>query len=848
MKKQFLSFVFSLVIVFSSLTFPQSNTFTIEAYKQFLSTHQNMDGDQLLRMHDAGNFLAQIPEPTQSILYMDSVSTKYQLSDFEKLLIEKNGFMVSERLKTITLGDALKDIFYKDLPLFISTDAILHSLHVSYDKILKDVEVGYIIPQLSSMLGAIQNKIPSLKFEYANSPEMSKSLKDVDLYIGVANRLLTDKSNFTFSENVAKSDSLILQITSLQMKPVLLFSDHTRLYDFSQFKVRGHYTDYIYPELGKYFQAMMWLGRTEIYLTQIGLQSKADIQRQVIDAMLIAKLMKLSDIQTAFDEIDSIIEFFVGKSDNVTLNNLTFLKDKIQLADPSELLDTNRVNDFQKELSKNEFAFQRILSQVLINNGKDSIVPASSFLLLGQRFIIDSYVFSQVVFDRIKYNNAFVKRMLPQSLDILFALGNDASAQLLQAEIEKYHYSSNLASMRYLIDAYSDEFWNSSMYNSWLNALRALNPPQDRSTLPLFMQTAAYWQSKMNTQLASWTQLRHDNLLYAKQSYSGVPTCSYPFVYVEPFPEFYQNLKNYATTALQKFQIPSFQYNGEILHYFKNLYAISDTLGRIAEKELINEAITEQEKHFLKAALVLAPEDPYAHPEFDGWFTTLFYHVGLQQFDNEEVNHFVVADVHTSPADEAGNVVGWVKHVGTGMFNLGIWVASNEHGDPTAFVGPAMSYYEYTSTNFLRLTDEEWESTYMKTAPRPSFVNIYLADAKGNSLGNGPMLLTSIEQNSQPLSSSNFLIAQNYPNPFNPSTIISFTVPEAMANQNVSLKIYNITGELVKTFFEKELPAGNYLTRWDGKNEFGISLPSGVYLYKVSAGSFFATGKMNLIK
>ncbi|MFA4924963.1 MAG: DUF3160 domain-containing protein, partial [Ignavibacteriaceae bacterium] len=503
-----------------------------------------------------------------------------------------------------------------------------------------------------------------------------------------------------------------------------------------------------------------------------------------------------------------------------------------------------RVNDFQNELKKNDFAYQRILSQVLVATEVDSIVPASAFLFLGQRFIIDSYVFSQVVYDRIKYNNAFIKRMLPNSLDVLFALGNDASGQLLQSELEQYHYSTNLASLRYLIDAYSEDFWKSSMYNAWLKGIRSLNPPAERSALPPFMQTAAYWQSKMNTQLASWAQLRHDNLLYGKQSYTGGVICSYPFVYVEPFPQFYNNLKQYAEIAKQKFQMLSFSqnyYKDPMIYYFQRLYEISDTLGTIATKELNNQMLSDDEMKFLKCTVTQNLEHMCGVPEFNGWIFSLFYGTFLE-------NESVVADVHTAPTDESGNPVGWVKHVGTGMMNLGVWVTNNEEAQPTAFVGPALSYYEYTSTNFLRLTDEKWQDSYLNAALRPSFVNVYLADSTGNTKGNGPMLLTSIERNDNPVSEMNYLVAQNYPNPFNPSTIISFTIPEAMANQNVSLKIYSINGELIKTFFEKELPAGNYVTRWDGTNEIGSAVPSGVYLYKVTAGNNFVTGKMSLVK
>ncbi|MDP3684984.1 MAG: DUF3160 domain-containing protein, partial [Ignavibacteria bacterium] len=428
-------YALSVLVLLPRITFSQSNTFTVEAYKQFLETHQNMDGGELIQLHNAGIFLNQIPTQTEAALYLDSITIKYQITSYEKSLLEKNGFMVTERLKTTTLGDALRDIFYKDLPLFISTDAIIHSLHVSYDKILKDTELGYIIPKLTDILDKLQKKIPTLKTQYANKPGMTKSLEDVDLYIGLANLLLTDQSAFNFNGNIGKADTLIEKIKSLKMESVYLFSENCRKYDFSQLKVRGHYTDQWEPKLAKYFQAMMWLGRTEIYLApprskamECKPQTISDIQRQIIDALLISKLMNLAGVQSSFDEIDGIIEFFVGKSDNVTLNNLAYLQDKLQITDPSELLDTSKVNDFQNELKKNDFAFQRILSQVLTSTEVDSIVPASSFLLLGQRFIIDSYVFSQVVYDRIKYKVIFIKRMLPNSLDVLFALGNDASA------------------------------------------------------------------------------------------------------------------------------------------------------------------------------------------------------------------------------------------------------------------------------------------------------------------------------------------------------------------------------------------------------------------------------------
>jgi len=69
MKKQNFLVVFSLIIYLSGFLFPQSSTFSVEAYKQFMSTHQNMNAGQLLQLHNTGTFLNQIPAQTQTVLF-----------------------------------------------------------------------------------------------------------------------------------------------------------------------------------------------------------------------------------------------------------------------------------------------------------------------------------------------------------------------------------------------------------------------------------------------------------------------------------------------------------------------------------------------------------------------------------------------------------------------------------------------------------------------------------------------------------------------------------------------------------------------------------------------------------
>ncbi len=85
-----------------------------------------------------------------------------------------------------------------------------------------------------------------------------------------------------------------------------------------------------------------------------------------------------------------------------------------------------------------------------------------------------------------------------------------------------------------------------------------------------------------------------------------------------------------------------------------------------------------------------------------------------------------------------------------------------------------------------------------------------------------------------------FALHQNYPNPFNPATIINYELP---ITNYVELSVYNLIGEKIKTLVRKEQPAGTYKVAFNGAN-----LPSGVYFYKITAGTFTAVRKMILMK
>jgi flagellar hook assembly protein FlgD len=89
------------------------------------------------------------------------------------------------------------------------------------------------------------------------------------------------------------------------------------------------------------------------------------------------------------------------------------------------------------------------------------------------------------------------------------------------------------------------------------------------------------------------------------------------------------------------------------------------------------------------------------------------------------------------------------------------------------------------------------------------------------------------------------MLSQNYPNPFNPSTTISFEMPQ---RGEVQVSIYNSLGQLVRTLVNEQREPGSHSVVWDGRDNAGVVVSSGMYLYQVKAGEVVEAKKMILLK
>ncbi len=696
--------------------YPNAETF-LAAYADVVEKGQGMTLEELNQAYPPPAYLASPAYNPEAARYFAEIETAYGLTDAERALLAANGFAVTERQRFSSFGEAYLDIFYKDLPVFISTDSILQALHRSFDSILRVTEESYLSEQLDQLLAKSHAQLPVLAADFGS--EIPDFLRDVDEYLAVARSLLSGAAVQTvlpgegFGLGVDEWQS---RIADELLATVEIFGG-PRAIDFSQFKPRGHYTQS--EGLERYFKAMVWLGRIDLRIQEHDIVTHDTVfnQRQLLAAYYLRAAVVDSGAKPHWDEITGLVALMIGQVDSLDLEGFAHFLQEVGVESGPDLLDAETQAEFLAALDADSLGVQQICSHIIYSNPLDPVVTPlpRSFLLLGQRFTVDSHVFSNLVFDRIVADGRKVMRMLPSPLDAWFALGNDRALAHLQPELERWPYAGNLSVMRFLLDAYDPDFWQANLYNEWLSGLRALSGPFVEEPYPAPMKTAAYHDKLLHTQLASWSQLRHDTILYVKQSYTGYPVCEYPDGYVEPIPAFYHALSRYSDRAREVFADSGLEgwRKDYITEYFTRFRDTSLALWAIARKELDGLPLDEEQTEFIKNTIIETTQDNICAlvTVYAGWYPRLFY----QGVEDAVLRDPVVADLHTNPDPETGPQV---LHAGTGDVNLMLLTVDTCNG-PTAYAGPVFSYFERIEAGLNRLNDEQWESLLDSNALEP---------------------------------------------------------------------------------------------------------------------------------
>jgi hypothetical protein len=625
------------------------------------------------------------------------------LNPSELSALGANGVVISKRQGFPSFAYGYKSIYSEDLPLYVSADSILEALHRTFDYLLKVTEEQVLIDELSRLLAGMRAQLATANLD-------ATAAADADFYLAVAAGLLTDQSVAPIAgAQQSKINEIVAKAKQAQGTANVKLFGSDRDEDFSQFTPRGHYTDS--EQLSAYFKAMMWLGRVDLRLIETQSDGKQVFHRQQFElAVALRRLMGEAEL-TLWRHIESTIGAFVGENDSMTPADMAGLLNALNVSpEQTASLTDQQIAD---EIARGGWGAQRIASRIIVTDLSGPNMPLDrSFLLFGQRYTVDSHTFVNVTYNRI------AERLMPEPLDAAFAaLGNSAALPLLADEFDNTGYVQGLARTRALVDAHEPAYWEGSLYTRWLGALRSLSP-QSGTELPGIVPTAAWHKRVLSAQLGSWAELRHDTILYVKQSYSAGPSCEFPDAYVDPYPEFYARLGAFAGAAeVLAEDLPSgaARVKDYVRAWSANFRGVTANLQKMAENQVTGAEHSPELLAFINDAVkwdetAICGSTVYSN--FAGWYLKLY----LQPEQGLEYDP-VIADVHTQPRDAAGNEVGRVLHVGVGGPRLMV-VTANTCTGPRAYVGLATSYAELITERYQRLNDEQWAEK-IATQPFP---------------------------------------------------------------------------------------------------------------------------------
>jgi hypothetical protein len=467
----------------------------------------------------------------------------------------------------------------------------------------------------------------------------------------------------------------------------------------------------------------MWYGRMAFLLKgredseQVtdALISAYDARIQTLQACLLAVSLDTQQVderlgREIWDRIYTVTSFYVGLSDDLTPYDYLWALESVfgQEYMLAELDDPNHFHELKAELALlpapkifGGTGDANVVLPVTEESLNEILDKTKGMRLMGQRFIPDSYMFQNLVFPQVlDYTGdlsnlpftsvssiAGIIRGYPRGLDVMALLDSEQAKDILiqEGDTDYVGYWDQFNKLADEFGAFGPEEWNRNLYWGWLYSLQALIADYGDG-YPVFMQSPAWSKRSLNAALASWAELRHDTILYAKQSYSPPPFAESspptPPAYIEPVPEFFGRLLALAKmtrTGLGDMEVLSEQAVERLLSFEEML----DRLIEIVTKQLTNQALSDQDRIYLNN---LADDLE--------WVVTGVGETGLKTT--------MVADVHTVGIELS------VLEEGVGNVDLVVVACPRPDGSAFLAVGPVLSYYEFKHPMNDRLTDEKW--------------------------------------------------------------------------------------------------------------------------------------------
>ena len=609
--------------------------------------------------------------------------------------------------------------------VFISTDYLLHVYHRLIEKEFEYIENKKLYPALREITNQVINQaitdysaqtdaankasyeriiaffaVPKVILDSAFAEVSSNTTSDqnLDTDTNILKNLEDLKATIPdFSYQKAKAElTLILAHNNIIASP--LFDEYLTQkgiqnpQDYTQFTPRSHYTKN--SALRSYFRAMMWFGRNNFII------SSPELTR---DALNISLLMKATNEMENWEKIYIPTAFLVGQSDDLGPTDYLDSLNKSSIA----TIDSNAVTQIQAAMK--DYRNPQIQSSVMTGNNvfnttkSELLQMTKGFRFMGQRFTADGFIFSSLTQGDEKADPETGQK-LPSSTTatmVMSVLGNKTADPIVQNWISTNAPDSNkvlaknMGNLKTQFSQLSDSVWTQNIYWAWLYTLKSLYVGDVNKTgYPGFVKNEDWNKKCLQASLGSWTELKHDTLLYAKQSYAEMggggdgETPAVPKGYVEPNIAFFDRLialVKLTTDGLNGRQLlgDDFSWRNDRLLESLNFYRT------IAVKELQNEKISDDDFEKLRTDssslnIILSP-------------------LPGEDMLEKNARSALIADVHTDV------VKGQILYQADGIPNY-IYVAVKDQNGTRLTKGLVFNYYEFTNPLAQRLNDQDWQS------------------------------------------------------------------------------------------------------------------------------------------
>ncbi len=629
----------------------------------------------------------------RSELLNSEVLDELKLNKSQESYLMSKGFIILKWDKHKDFSDAYLEL--KHFPIYVTVDSFLHAYHIQFDSLLANIEEKYLYNDLCNLTKRMIELSSNDILKVGEPAERNLA------YFSVAMKLLDPK--FKPSDEVR--DVVNAELKRINSKVIAKSPLFGYKEDYSQYRPRGHYTRS--EKLQRYFRAMMWYGRMAFLLRE-GLVSENKSRELTVQAALISTdLSSDKNASSYWGRIYTATSFFVGFADDYTpydyLEAMKSLFDgSIRLKDLYSLRNSDEtIGMFRAELMK------RGKPKIYGGTGSCNVSPpitkekldeclekTAGMRLMGQRYVPDSYVFQMLVAPSVglyigtKKPFTMVETQLgpargfPRGLDWFAVTGSGRALEILKEEGD-VSYEEYDKTMKDLRNEFSKADWSKNLYWSWLDVLRYLVKARGRG-YPAYMISPDWLDRQLQAGLASWTELRHDTILYVKQSYTPKLTAMPPpdkLGAVEPLPNVYLRLEalvNQTRDGLKEMRYLSEKEEARL----NNLANALRRAREISLKELAGEPLNRSDLYFIG--------------NFDEVLDSI-----MSGLDKRSKSTVLVADAHTDLNS------GQVLEEAMGKINM-ILVAFPTPNGTVLMVGPVFTYYEFKHPLKDRLTDEKW--------------------------------------------------------------------------------------------------------------------------------------------